>query len=151
MAGSNKHKRSLLLRDHFDSAHFLKNYEGKCANMHGHTYNVEIEVTAYGIYARDLNIDNAGMLMDFGILKAHLKEILDGLDHKILNECEIFEGMNPTAEIISEKIAVAMYRAINKDMKALHERYARGCSPFTVKATVWETPNNAATYEVDSY
>jgi 6-pyruvoyltetrahydropterin/6-carboxytetrahydropterin synthase len=72
----------------FDSAHRLNDYDGKCKNIHGHTY--KLEVTIAGI--RDEN----GIVMDFYDLNALINEkILDEIDHQYLNE--IFD-FNPTCE-----------------------------------------------------
>ena len=76
---------TLKIRHHFDAAHFLENYEGKCANLHGHRWG--ITVFAKGIVKPD------GMLIDFTVIK---KEI-DKLDHQFLNDIVKF---NPTAENI---------------------------------------------------
>ena len=64
----------------FDSAHYLPGYNGKCQNLHGHTYILEV-----GIYGK---IDEkTGMVIDFGELKNIVKEnIIDELDHKLIND-----------------------------------------------------------------
>ena len=71
---------------HFDSAHKLNNYNGKCANLHGHRWNVEVEIEKE--YLSD------DMVIDFTFLKG----IIDELDHKCLNDIIEF---NPTAENIT--------------------------------------------------
>lgn len=73
----------------FDSAHLLKRYNGKCANLHGHTYKCEIWVRGY-----ENDVNSAGILWDFG----NLKEILYDLDHTNLSEK--FGETNPTAEFL---------------------------------------------------
>lgn len=75
-------------RFHFDAAHKLPNYNGLCANLHGHRWFLEVEVAG--------NIDtHSGMIMDFGVLKNVVNfMVIDVLDHKYLND--VFE--NPTAE-----------------------------------------------------
>jgi 6-pyruvoyltetrahydropterin/6-carboxytetrahydropterin synthase len=67
----------------FDSAHFLWGYEGKCRNIHGHRWTVEIEV-----YDNQLieNGQEKGMVVDFGSLKKDLKGIADNLDHCLIIE-----------------------------------------------------------------
>jgi 6-pyruvoyltetrahydropterin/6-carboxytetrahydropterin synthase len=77
----------------FDSAHFLSNYDGLCKNMHGHTYKFELGITG--------RIDEkTGMVMDFKIIKSEMNKIKELLDHKLLNEIEIYDfpKTNPTAE-----------------------------------------------------
>ena len=76
----------------FDAAHRLPGYQGKCANMHGHTYKVEIIVKG------DVGAD--GFVMDFYKLKQILGKALQDLDHRCLNELI----SNPTAETIAEWI-----------------------------------------------
>ena len=86
---------SVTISGHFDSAHFLRNYEGKCQRMHGHrwTYQVTLQGT---------ELDETGMLIDFTVLKPILKELIDEhLDHYVLNERVPFDVLNPTAEHIA--------------------------------------------------
>jgi 6-pyruvoyltetrahydropterin/6-carboxytetrahydropterin synthase len=75
----------------FSSAHLLRHYVGKCANLHGHNYKVEV-------HARGAKLDERGMLVDFGDLKAATKQLVDYLDHKYINELPPFNEINPTAE-----------------------------------------------------
>lgn len=78
---------------YFDAAHFLSDYKGKCEQLHGHTYKLEVIVEG--------SIGNDGMLMDFNELKEIVNSnILERLDHKDLNE--IFDV--PTAENIASWI-----------------------------------------------
>lgn len=86
----------LKVTDHFDSAHFLRSYQGKCANIHGHRWLVEVTVAGAKLNAQ-------GMLVDFFEIKRAMNEILDRYDHKLLNDEDGFrEGqLNPTAENIA--------------------------------------------------
>lgn len=77
----------------FDAAHYLPGYEGKCANIHGHTYTVE------AIF-EGLIDDDTGFVMDFHELKQRLKNIINNLDHTNMNDLL----PNPTAEKIIEYI-----------------------------------------------
>ncbi|MBF0407061.1 MAG: 6-carboxytetrahydropterin synthase [Candidatus Riflebacteria bacterium] len=79
---------------HFDSAHLLRNYKGKCASLHGHRFNVSATF-AFS------ELDELGISTDFGILKSNLKSIADSLDHCFLNEKPPFDKLNPTAENLS--------------------------------------------------
>lgn len=81
----------------FAAAHNLNNYQGECENLHGHNWKVEVTVTA-----REL--DRAGLCIDFKILKAQTKELLNTLDHKYLNELHCFNGESPSSENISRYI-----------------------------------------------
>jgi 6-pyruvoyltetrahydropterin/6-carboxytetrahydropterin synthase len=80
----------------FAAAHFLSHYQGKCERLHGHNYRVFA-------YARGEELDSGGMLLDFGVLKGSLREVLEGLDHCLLNDMEVFAG-DPSAERIAKYI-----------------------------------------------
>lgn len=84
--------------DHFSSAHYLRNYQGKCEHLHGHNWKVEAVVEGN-------TPDKAGMILDFGILKSFLKEILSTLDHKCLNDdLDFFKELSPSSEHIARYI-----------------------------------------------
>lgn len=83
---------SLKVRSDFSSSHQLHNYGGKCENLHGHNFLVEVKISG-----NKLDQDT-GMLMDFKELKQKLKNVLDQLDHKHLNELEYFCEINPSSE-----------------------------------------------------
>lgn len=111
---------------HFSAAHHLLNYEGECEHQHGHNWKVEV-------FARGENLDKAGILIDFKILKKEVKEVLELLDHKDLNELEYFKGISPSSEVIARFI-----------YKQLKERF------YTItKVSVWETESSCATYFED--
>jgi len=82
---------TISVQTHYDAAHLLRDYEGKCARLHGHRYVVEValQVTEVG---------SMGMAYDFGDLKEHLKELADGFDHQNLNEIPPFTEIESTAE-----------------------------------------------------
>jgi 6-pyruvoyltetrahydropterin/6-carboxytetrahydropterin synthase len=82
---------------------------------------------------RGEQLDKLGMLMDFGVLKKHLRELADELDHLFLNEKPPFDAINPT----SENLAKYMYEELAK-------RLPPGVRPYEM--TVWESPTSAATY-----
>lgn len=82
----------LRYKSHFDSAHFLRNYSGKCAKLHGHRWEVEIELSGD-------RFDSCGILIDYGRLKKILEDALP--DHTCLNEIDYFKRINPTAENLS--------------------------------------------------
>jgi 6-pyruvoyltetrahydropterin/6-carboxytetrahydropterin synthase len=75
----------------FDSSHFLRGYQGKCANMHGHTWHVQAEIEGQPTSPE-------GFVMDFAELKQKVAEVVAPLDHKCLND--LFD-MNPTCEYIA--------------------------------------------------
>ena len=110
----------------FDAAHWLNNYEGKCANIHGHTWKVECQI-------KSQRLNRQGMVIDFGIVKRALDDILAVMDHNIVN----FIVDQPTAENIAKYIYDQMYRwlrdySINKT----------GISYFLEKIIVYETKDN---------
>ena len=72
---------------HFSSAHFLRNYSGKCANMHGHEWRYQVELNG-----KQLN--DVGMLLDFG----EVKRVMEQFDHLCINDHAPFNKINPTAE-----------------------------------------------------
>ncbi len=116
----------LQVEGDFASAHQLRGYRGKCENLHGHNWRVLIRV-------RGEELDALGMLMDFGDLKKLLKQGMDCLDHKFLNETPPFDAVNPT----SENIARHLYEELAKRLPpgvAMHD------------VTVWESEKCAATY-----
>jgi 6-pyruvoyltetrahydropterin/6-carboxytetrahydropterin synthase len=84
----------------FAAAHFLSHYRGKCERLHGHNYKVLA-------YARGDRLDSGGMLVDFGELKGALREVLETLDHSLLNDLAVFEG-DPSAERIAEYLFKAL-------------------------------------------
>ena len=73
---------------HFAAAHQLKMVAEKCENLHGHNWKVEV-------YVKGDRLNSAGVLVDFGILKGYVKEIMSRLDHKFLNELPYFEKNAP--------------------------------------------------------
>lgn len=80
----------------FSAAHFLRDYHGKCENLHGHNYKVFVHVEGK-------NLDEGGMLLDFSVLKKALREVSSELDHKNLNDFDYFD-QNPSAERIATYI-----------------------------------------------
>ncbi len=119
---------TIKVTDSFSAAHFLRHYKGKCENMHGHNWKVFVEMEG-------TKLDEAGMLIDFGIVKSELKNILETLDHKILNEeVEFFKTYNTSAEHIARYIFEMM------EKKIIHP-HARVSS-----VTVYETETSACTY-----
>ena len=89
----------------FAAAHFLKDYNGKCENLHGHNYKVFAHV-------KGNELNEGGMLLDFSLLKKVLKSVCKELDHTNLNDMEIFMN-NPSAE----RIAMYIFNQIIVKMK----------------------------------
>lgn len=91
----------------FAAAHFLRDYHGKCENLHGHNYKVYAHV-------KSNVLDEGGMALDFSVLKKTLREVCSQLDHTNLNDMEIFD-QNPSAE----RIAMFIFNSILKKMPEL--------------------------------
>ncbi|HOK56412.1 MAG TPA: 6-carboxytetrahydropterin synthase QueD [bacterium] len=117
----------LKINGEFSSAHSLRNYKGRCENLHGHNWKVEIIVTGE-------TLDRIGLLIDFNILKKKLNIILKMLDHKNLNSIPFFIERNPS----SENIAFFIYKKM--------ERLLRGYPVRIQKVTVWENEKQCASY-----
>ena len=114
----------------FSSAHRLRNYHGKCENLHGHNWRVRLFVTR-------AVLDATGFVMDFKVLDAVLKEIMEILDHKDLNSLKEFETINPTAEniaILVFNLAEEKIAQLDKDVKVS-------------KVCVWESDKSCAIVE----
>ncbi|HEV2646061.1 MAG TPA: 6-carboxytetrahydropterin synthase QueD [Acidobacteriaceae bacterium] len=75
----------------FSSGHYLRNYKGKCENPHGHNYRVLVTLAG-------AELDQAGLLLDFKVLKTLLRPVVDYLDHQMINDLEPFTEVNPSAE-----------------------------------------------------
>ena len=113
---------------HYDAAHFLVNYEGKCSRLHGHRYVVEAAVQA-------AELDKSGIAFDFADLKGALKELADQLDHQNLNELPQFQGVETSAENQARYFHDALKRR-------LPEAVAAGL----LYTRVWEGPTQWAMY-----
>lgn len=122
---------SLKFGSHFDAAHYLRDYEGKCARVHGHRWQVEGQVSGEKLASN-------GILVDFHDLKAWLKECCDSFDHYLINEQDGFGvgELNPTAENLAWYIYGQLKARINKAFPQVSLDYI----------TVWESPNCGATY-----
>ncbi len=113
---------------HFDAAHYLKGYKGKCENLHGHRYRVVATV-------KTSNTGDNGIAFDFTELKRYLDEIICRFDHTCLNDVPSFEKSNPSAEIIARTI----YEELAEKLTMV-----TGTSLYSV--TVWESPDAWAEY-----
>lgn len=117
----------LMIQTHFAAAHNLLNYQGDCENLHGHNWKVEVTVQTE-------SLDNAGLGIDFKILKKKTNAIMDRLDHKYLNDLEMFKGTSPSSEHISRYVFEALVDEL-KEYDVAVERI-----------TVWESENACASY-----
>ncbi|MCI7478020.1 MAG: 6-carboxytetrahydropterin synthase QueD [Selenomonadales bacterium] len=115
----------------FEAAHRVAGYPGKCDRLHGHSWVVEASVIGS-------KLDNLGMLVDFKLVKGRLRELLETLDHRMLNELPAFENINPTAENIAQYVYNEMKKAefFNDNAKL---KYIQ----------VWESPKSSVIYTED--
>ncbi len=121
----------VMIERNFSSAHQLRGYKGKCENLHGHNYRVEI-------YARGSELDNIGLLVDFGELKDAADELVAYLDHRNINELPPFdEELNPSAENLARYILERVARRVGDERVRVY------------KVRCYETPTSVATYQVD--
>jgi len=115
---------------HFAAAHQLKMVAKKCENLHGHNWKIEICIAGE-------NLNEAGVLIDFGELKQHVSIIMAKLDHKFLNELDDFsDDYPPSSENIAHHIAKTLQSMVDSlDIKV-------------TRVTAWESENACATYIV---
>ncbi len=113
----------LSVEGNFSAAHQVKGYPGDCADIHGHTYRIEVRI-------RVGKLDKIGMSVDFRKIRKVLANILKKLDHKNLNNLSYFKKHNATAEYIARYI----FEEMQKFFKSTHA------------VSVWEGTNNKITY-----
>jgi len=115
---------------HFDAAHYLRDYQGKCENLHGHRYKVVAKVKAS-------QVDEIGLAYDFTVLKQHLASVLSRFDHTCLNDVPPFDNINPS----SENIASTIYNEL--EPKLAGDPVSLSC------VEVWESPDSWVSYSPD--
>ena len=121
----------VMIERNFSSAHQLRGYRGKCENLHGHNYKIEI-------YARGHELNNIGLLVDFVELKQAADDLVTYLDHKNLNELEPFVvEQNPSAENVARFVLEKLAEKINDERVQIY------------KVRCFETPTSVATYSID--
>lgn len=120
----------LKVTTRFAAAHRLTMVGAQCENLHGHNWHVEV-------YVQGEKLDRGGVLVDFGIIKKELKEVIGTLDHTYLNESPIFADVPPSSEHIAMYIAKELEARIDVD----------GIRVSRVSA--WESDNSCATYIAD--
>ena len=115
------------VRQHFDAAHYLRGYPGRCEQLHGHRFQAVVTVEAH-------ELDGVGIAFDFAELKRHLRQILERFDHTCLNDIALFDKINPS----SENIATAIYQELQSRL--------REESVSILSIEVWESPESCVTY-----
>ncbi|MDX1983850.1 MAG: 6-carboxytetrahydropterin synthase QueD [Bryobacteraceae bacterium] len=115
----------------FASAHSLRNYKGKCENVHGHNYRVEVTFAGE-------ELDDSGLLVDFVDIKRILRSSIAYLDHQFINEMPPFDVINPSAENMAKYFHDEMRKGMDE---------VAGKVPVHIQAVkVWETDTCIATY-----
>jgi 6-pyruvoyltetrahydropterin/6-carboxytetrahydropterin synthase len=117
----------LRIITHFSAAHQLRNYEGACERLHGHNWKVEVFVT--GPVLKD-----DGLLMDFKEIKRTTQKVLERFDHRLLNEVEPFQSVNPS----SENIARHIFDVLSSELNRGEVKVSR--------VAAWESETACATY-----
>ena len=120
----------LRVKTDFSAAHSLRGYQGDCARIHGHNWNIEAEILTH-------KLNNIGIGIDFKDIKAGLKEILAPYDHQYINEIEPFDKINPTAENLSQYIFQKLKDMVNSEKDGIKLN----------SITIWETQRSSVRYE----
>jgi 6-pyruvoyltetrahydropterin/6-carboxytetrahydropterin synthase len=116
----------IKVESYFSAAHRLREYKGKCENLHGHNWKVEVSITSD-------TLGKTGLLIDFKKAKAILQKVLSSLDHTEINKIPYFRKHNPTSELVAEYI----FNSYKKKIKP----------PMALESvSVWETKGSCATY-----
>jgi 6-pyruvoyltetrahydropterin/6-carboxytetrahydropterin synthase len=113
----------------FAAAHQLTMVGSKCENLHGHNWKIEVCVSGE-------NTDGTGVLLDFGVIKKHVRDIMFMLDHKYLNEIEYFQQNQPSSENIAFFVATELQKRIDNHTAQVS------------RVTAWESDDACATYIV---
>jgi 6-pyruvoyltetrahydropterin/6-carboxytetrahydropterin synthase len=117
----------LKIISQFAAAHQLRDFGGKCENLHGHNWKIEVYVTGK-------NLGNDGLLIDFALVKGATDNVLGELDHKFLNDMEYFKTTNPSSENIAHYIHDLIGQELNSE-------------DITVsRVSAWESDTACATY-----
>ncbi len=114
----------------FSAAHRLENFYGKCEALHGHNWKVEV-------FLMGEKLDETGLLMDFGAIKARTRELLEEIDHKYLNELPAFSHQNPSSENLATYLFQRLAAALNRDGVKVS------------RVNVWESDTSCASYYQD--
>ena len=121
---------SLRVTVGFAAAHLLRGYPGECNRLHGHNWKVEIE-------ASTTSLDELGMGIDFKLLKEGAREAIRDLDHRLLNDIEPFDRINPTAENLASYLYDRLSGRLNDERVGI------------TAITLWETEGACVRYTRD--
>ncbi len=115
----------LTVCEEIAAAHFLPGYQGKCRQLHGHNWKIEISIVAG-------QLDESGMVMDFKEVKKRLKAFLEHLDHVCFNDLPAFQTTPPT----TENLAKYIFSGFSKELQPHKLKLVR----------VWESQRSCITY-----
>jgi 6-pyruvoyltetrahydropterin/6-carboxytetrahydropterin synthase len=124
----------VTVEDSFAAGHYLRNYRGKCEKPHGHNYRVRVTLAG-------AELDKAGLLVDFKDLREVMREVINRLDHQMINELEPFTELNPSAENLAKYFyqeAIARLQQLSKGRVRVKD------------VTVFETDSTTAKYSGES-
>jgi len=121
----------VTIEETFAAGHALRNYKGKCENVHGHNYRCQVTL-------QGSQLDETGLLVDFVELKRVVHGVLDRMDHQWLNDFPPFDVLNPSAENMARYI----YDEVNSLLPP-----REGVRVGAVR--LWETDTASATYRKD--
>lgn len=111
----------------FSAAHQLREFKGDCERLHGHNWRIEV-------FIKGEHLAKTGVLIDFKVLKDQVHDILDGLDHRFLNDVPAFQNINPSSENIARYIAEQLDARLEAPGVAVS------------RVTAWESDDACATY-----
>lgn len=117
----------ISVEKHFDAAHFLRGYKGKCEALHGHRFRVVVKLESS-------EVNDIGIAYDFTDLKQYLGDILARFDHTCLNDVPPFDKINPS----SENIATTIYDELKPKLA--------GTTVSIASVEVWESPQQGIVY-----
>lgn len=116
----------------FAAGHALRNYKGKCENVHGHNYRVQVTIEG-----ENLDPTN-GLLVDFADVKKVLRTAIGYMDHQFINDLPPFDEINPSAENMAKWFWDEMQKGLTGEMTKV---------PVRIQAVkVWETDTSVAVY-----
>ncbi|MEB3245407.1 MAG: 6-carboxytetrahydropterin synthase [Vampirovibrionales bacterium] len=113
----------VMIEGHFCAARHLLNYQGPCAQIHGHNFKVQA-------YAQTRTLDAANVAIDFNVMQAALNKLLQHLDHQDLNALEAFKGVSPSTEFLCQWLFEALLPSV----------------PQLSKITIWDMPGSCVSY-----
>lgn len=120
----------VMIISDFAAAHNLRNFRGKCENLHGHNWTIEVVL-------RGRRLNESGILVDFAEVKQTTRGLLAELDHSYLNDLPFFKDHNPSSENIARFLFERLAEKIASDNLWVH------------RVTAWESNDACATFMYD--